>query len=542
MKRVAIGLLGPVLDHGFGPDRWSKWRPTVGLCQREDLPFDRLELLHQARFTKLAALLEQDLATASPETQVRRHLVETRDPWDFGDVYGALYDFARTYPFNPEEEEYYVHITTGTHVAQICLFLLTESHHFPAKLVQTGPPRDRDRDGAKGVCSVIDLDLSRYDAIARRFEKEAADDISFLKSGIATRSPQFNRLIARIEQVALRSAEPVLLMGPTGSGKSRLARRLYDLKKTRGLLTAPAPFVEVNCATLRGDTAMSTLFGHRKGAFTGALQDRDGLLLAARNGMLFLDEIGELGLDEQALLLRAIEEKRFFPMGADREVESEFQLVCGTNRDLREAVADGRFREDLLARIQLWTFRLPGLRERPEDIEPNLEYELDGFARRSGRRVTFNREARQRFLTFANSSEARWTANFRDLNSAVIRMATLAPGGRITAAVVDEELARLAAGWQETPAPDASETVLAALLGAERLAALDRFDRMQLAAVVGVCTEHRTLSAAGRALFAVSRQKKTAANDADRLRKYLARFGLCWQDLGKADQGQKTAP
>jgi len=386
---------------------------------------------------------------------------------------------------------------------------------------------------------VIDLDLSRYDALARRFETEAADDISFLKSGIATRSPQFNRLMARIEQVALRSAEPVLLMGPTGSGKSRLARRLYDLKKTRGLLKASAPFVEVNCATLRGDTAMSTLFGHRKGAFTGAAQDRDGLLLAARGGMLFLDEIGELGLDEQALLLRAIEEKRFFPMGADREVESDFQLICGTNRDLCEAVAAARFREDLLARIQLWTFRLPGLRERPEDIEPNLDYELDGFARRSGRRVTFNREARQRFLALANSSEARWTANFRDLNSAVVRMSTLAPGGRITTAVVEEEWGRLTTGWREMGGAGTAETVLEPLLGVERLAGLDRFDRMQLAAVVRVCREQRTLSAAGRALFAVSRQKKTAANDADRLRKYLARFGLNWQALAPSGDAEE---
>ena len=537
MKRVAIGLIGPVLDHGQGPDRWSKWRPTVGLCQQEDLPFDRLELLYQKRYAKLAELLVQDIGTASPETTVRLHDVEMRDPWDFGDVYGALYDFVRNYPFDPDEEEYYVHITTGTHVAQICLFLLTESRQLPARLVQTSPPRDRGREGCQGTCSVIDLDLSRYDAIARRFEKEAADDISFLKSGIETRSPQFNRLIERIEQVALRSVEPVLLMGPTGSGKSRLARRLYELKKTRGLLKEASPFVEVNCATLRGDTAMSALFGHRKGAFTGAAQDREGLLLAAHGGMLFLDEVGELGLDEQALLLHAIEDKRFFPMGADRETESDFQLVCGTNRDLREAVAAGRFREDLLARIQLWTFRLPGLRERPEDIAPNLDYELEAFASRSGRHVTFNREARERFLAFAPSAEARWEANFRDLNSAVVRMATLAPGGRITRPVVDEEIDRLKEAWQRPAAGTGNDlggadaARLVQLLGEERLAEIDLFDRLQLAAVLAVCRESSSLSIAGRKLFAASRTKKATANDADRLRKFLARFGLSWNDV-----------
>ena len=140
------------------------------------------------------------------------------------------------------------------------------------------------------------------------------------------------------------------------------------------------PFVEVNCATLRGDAAMSALFGHVKGAFTGAIRDRPGLLRAADGGLLFLDEVGELGPDEQAMLLRALEEKRFLPVGADKEVKSDFQLIAGTNRDLSDAVRQGRFREDLLARINLWTFQLPALRERREDIEPNLDYELEQFA------------------------------------------------------------------------------------------------------------------------------------------------------------------
>ena len=134
--------------------------------------------------------------------------------------------------------------------------------------------------------------------------------------------------------------------------------RIYELKKTRRQLKGD--FVEVNCATLRGDAAMSALFGHKKGAFTGATQDRNGLLRAADRGMLLLDEVGELGLDEQSMLLRAIEEKSFLPVGSDKETESDFQLICGTNRDLQIEVANGRFREDLLSRINLWTFHMPG--------------------------------------------------------------------------------------------------------------------------------------------------------------------------------------
>jgi transcriptional regulatory protein RtcR len=167
-------------------------------------------------------------------------------------------------------------------------------------------------------------------------------------------------------------------MGPTGAGKSLLARRIYELKKARR--TIEGAFVDVNCATIRGDAAMSALFGHVKGAFTGAQKDRAGLLRAADKGVLFLDEVGELGLDEQAMLLRALEEKTFLPLGSDEEAHSNFQLIAGTNRDLFAAVGQGKFREDLLARINLWTFSLPGLKDRAQDIEPNLDFELDRFA------------------------------------------------------------------------------------------------------------------------------------------------------------------
>src|SRR5437016_2470516 len=118
-------------------------------------------------------------------------------------------------------------------------------------------------------------------------------------------------------------------------------------------------------------------------------------------------------------LLRALEEKTFLPFGSDREVRSDFQLIAGTNRDLLVAVRKGRFREDLLARINLWPFTLPGLRSRPEDIEPNIQFELDQYAERSGRRITFSKEAKELFHDYALSGAAVWLGNFRDLNAAI---------------------------------------------------------------------------------------------------------------------------
>ena len=419
-KTVAFGFVGTVLDYaGRGSQRWSKWRPTLCLCQQESLVIDRLELLHDARSRSLFETLKRDIAS--------------------------------------------------------------------------------------------------------RFAEERQQTLDFLKSGIATRNPHFNRMIEQIEKVAIKSRAPILLNGPTGAGKSFLARRIFELKQARHQFSGA--FVEMNCATLRGDTAMSTLFGHVKGAFTGARESREGLLRSANGGMLFLDEIGELGADEQAMLLKAIEEKTFYPFGSDRQVSSDFQLIAGTVRDLRQLVAEGKFREDLYARINLWTFTLPGLLQRQEDIEPNLDYEVERHASLTGDSVRFNTEARRAWLAFATSPQATWRGNFRELSASVTRMATFATSGRITLDVVEDEINRLRYNWQES-----RPSALTALLGAEA-ENIDLFDRMQLEHVIAICRQAKSLSAAGRQLFDVSRQGKASVNDADRLRKYLARFGLTWEAL-----------
>lgn len=280
---------------------------------------------------------------------------------------------------------------------------------------------------------------------------------------------------------------------------------------------------------------MSTLFGHRKGAFTGADTERSGLLRQADGGLLFLDEVGELGLDEQAMLLRALEEKRFYPLGSDTETASDFQLICGTNRALEQHAASGHFREDLLARINFWTFHLPGIAQRPEDLEPNLDYELEQVAAKTGKRIRFNTEARELFLSLGTGNTALWRGNFRDLSAAVMRMGVLAGEGRIDTTLVREEWQRLTAGWHKLScSAQHGEAVDMALLRevmGEAVYALDLFDVPQLAQVIRCCRTASTLSEAGRRLFAFSRQKKNRPNDADRIRKYLARFGLSWEKV-----------
>ncbi len=526
MKNVVIGLAGTVLDmRGSRANRWKRWRPSIGVCQQTDFSVDRFELLHDREYNRFAHRIASDIRETSDHTDVVLHSHEVDDPWDFETMYSALLDFSLNYPFDTENENYFLHITTGTHVAQICWFLLCEAGYIPAKLLQSSPTPD---EGPEGRIQTIDLDLSKYDKLASRFERHQSDNISFLKSGIETKNRAFNQMIDQIEHVATRSEAPMLITGPTGAGKSQIANRIYQLKKQKGLLQGE--FVNVNCATLRGEHAMSTLFGHTKGAFTGAQNARKGLLSQANGGLLFLDEIGELGLDEQAMLLHALEEKCFYPMGSDKTIDSAFQLIAGTNRQLQQRIDDGLFREDLLARIDLWSYQLPGLAERREDIEPNIDYELQQLERKQNHKVSMNKAARARYLDFALSPSARWKGNFRDLNASMVRMATLAKGGRINEDNVTAEIQQLQARWQTTDKAN-TKIHLPDYIADEQLQDIDLFDQHQLAFVIGICQQCHTLSEAGRRLYNRSRELKASTNDGHRLRQYLAKFELTFDQI-----------
>jgi transcriptional regulatory protein RtcR len=433
----------------------------------------------------------------------------------YDDTLAALHAFVRARRFDAATEDVLVHATAGGASAMVGLVLLTRAGDLPGRLVLTE----------------AGLPVTVVEPRAEPPQEAPRDGLRLLKGGIATRNAAWQDLMARLESVIERSPSPILIVGPTGAGKSALAKRVYQLKRSRGMVTGR--FVEVNCATLRGDHALSTLFGHARGAFTGAATPRDGCLLEADGGVLFLDEIGELGLEEQAMLLRAIEDGVFRPMGADRDVRSRFHLICGTNRDLKAA---GTFRDDLHSRISLWTFALPPLRERPEDIEPNLDHELARTARQFGYRVSMTKEARARYLAFATSSEAAWHGNMRDLAASVQRMATLARDGAIGEAEVRDEVAELRRSWgqEAAPAPPPPDPFVTprsdALLGA-RAVLFDLFDRIQLEAVLAACARSASLGAAGRLLFAVSRLRRSQSNDTQRVSYQLGRFGLTSDDV-----------
>jgi DNA-binding NtrC family response regulator len=275
----------------------------------------------------------------------------------------------------------------------------------------------------------------------------------------------------------------VLITGESGTGKELAARALHEESPRRG-----RPFVALNCSALPGELVESELFGHVRGAFTGADRDRAGLFVAAEGGTLFLDEVGDLAPAAQAKVLRALEERRITPVGADRSVAVDVRVVAATNRALPELVAAGAFREDLLYRLQVVQLHLPPLRERRADIAPLAIHFAAGFAARHGRTVRELDPAARRALV-----AHEWPGNVRELRNAMERAVVLAEGETLTAADLPLEVR----GGTGPLAP--AEAVTAGLAyGDARARALAAFERDFLDAALE--RHGGNVSAAARAL------------------------------------------
>lgn len=247
-------------------------------------------------------------------------------------------------------------------------------------------------------------------------EQQVAQQVEWdgpMRFGMVGASPPMQRLFDLLERVA-PSDVSVLITGPTGAGKELVARALHDYSPRH-----KAPFLAENCAAVPANLLESELFGHVKGAFTGAVSDRPGHFVAAHGGTVFLDEIGDMPLEMQAKLLRVLETRQVRPVGSNKSVNVDIRLVAATHRDLAKASEEGRFRSDLFYRLNVVTLTVPALSERPEDIEPLARYFLARACAQSGSTAEWSPEA------LAALQAHPWPGNVRELNNVVQRAVAL---------------------------------------------------------------------------------------------------------------------
>ena len=246
--------------------------------------------------------------------------------------------------------------------------------------------------------------------------------------GLIARSASMGRIFRLIENLE-QSEATVLLTGESGTGKEMIARAVHEHSPRRR-----GPFVAVNCAALPGELLESELFGHVRGAFTGAVRDRAGRFEVSTGGTLFLDEVGDIPLPLQVKLLRVLQERTFERVGENRQRQTEARIVAATNRDLRRAVAQGQFREDLYYRLRVVPIEIPPLRERREDVEPLARVLLARVSARKGRALRFSPEALRALLSYP------WPGNVRELENALEYAVAVCKGQTILPEDLPEEV------------------------------------------------------------------------------------------------------
>jgi two-component system, NtrC family, response regulator AtoC len=321
---------------------------------------------------------------------------------------------------------------------------------------------------------VAERALERRRLLDARSAAEPSGELPPLSYG----DPSMQPVVSAIEKVA-RTNSSVLLLGETGTGKEIAARVIHERSERRG-----RPFLAVNCAALAENLLESELFGHERGAFTGASDRRRGKIELADGGTFFLDEVGELKGELQAKLLRVLQERRFERLGGTRSIEVDVRWIAATNRDLGEMMTTGRFREDLYHRLAVFPIRLPALRERKADLLPLARALLGriGPAVR-GRSLSLSSDAEKKLVAW------HWPGNVRELANALERAAILAE----TSAIRAEDLWLEAAGPRAPAAPTSGPRALADMEKDAIIAALDvtSGNRRKAAELLGIA--ERTL-------------------------------------------------
>lgn len=421
-------------------------------------PFDELYLLcSSVAFLEKAHDLEQEMKDENLGGRVNIVDFPVHDVISYEEIWlrltATLDSIDTTMP--ARSNEWHFLLDSGTPQMKSCLFLAGRTGRYAVRLLQGIPPFH-----AQGTYRVRDITEATPSLPIRHMQARTAPEPQILFQGeclnneaellytaespIIARSGAMRDALARASRAG-KYNEPVLILGETGTGKTILARSIHESGSR-----SDAAFIELNCSAIPEGLVESTLFGHERGAFTGAERAKSGAMRSADKGTLFLDEIGDLPLIVQAKLLKAIEEKTFFPVGADRPVSVDVRIIAATNRDLRQRIREGHFRRDLYERLNVIAITLPPLRERPDDVEALIDKTIRAWNREYGERKHLSESARNLLRRYP------WPGNVRELLNAIRSAAAIATADDILPEYLPDDVRTLA-----EPAPKKSDISIA---------------------------------------------------------------------------------
>lgn len=383
--------------------------------------FDRVYLFTTPKAAEISETTAAAILERHPGVKVEILEVPLKDPTNYLGILRQLRSHFKKLNVAHPEAAYSISVSSGTPHMHACWLLLAASGEIPATILQSTPPEFVPE--GRSLVKEIDIHEKDFPTITRPVDgpEETEDDESSITGacrelGIVGEDPAFRKALHESFIYSQYDDFHVLLLGETGSGKEYFAQFLHHLGPRSG-----RPMVTVNCSSIPENLVESQLFGHRKGAFTGASNDHEGKFKSANGGVLFLDEIGELPLPAQAKLLRALDQGEIEPVGSNKPVKVNVRVIAATHRNLREMVVAGTFREDLYQRFGS-SIAIPPLRSRKVDI-PILSAHLLG--------IWNARHQNQKRLSPAAITELvryPWPGNVRELRRVIQQSAMLAPG------------------------------------------------------------------------------------------------------------------
>jgi DNA-binding NtrC family response regulator len=448
MRKTLLSFAG--FHDPYAPETLTN-NPQAGpiLTLASEVGFDHVILLRTPGARENTDNTDKALRERYPDLNITTEDLALPNPTDYAAIFRELRKTLRSVAEtqSTEEVEFFIGLASGTPQMHAAWLLLVASGELPARILTTRPPKYVTKESP--AVSEIDVYSAPFPAVRsyvapedeHRGDEAPAFDAAVKDAGIVGEHPAIRRILERAAVIA-STRYPVLILGETGTGKELLARFIHRLSGRD-----PDRFVPVNCAAIPKDLVESTLFGHRKGAFTGAHANQTGKFDAAHGGTLFLDELAELSPELQPKLLRVLQDGIVEPVGAPSGHKVDVRLIAATNVDIQSAIKEGELREDLYYRLKVGTCHLPPLRQRRSDIPRLALFFLDRFNNAQGKSVRFSTEA----MTWLRHQP--WPGNIRELQNTVEAAALFAGSGIVEAKDLDAAAETPAMSDNDIPEP-----------------------------------------------------------------------------------------